>query len=190
MDPATHSFAISVMFRNQVGIVAEISAAIKKLGGNLLDVSQTVLRGYFSIMLLAEYPAETTEKDILKALQAIAPLQGAQFGVLPFTQPDTTVSCQEDTYILTASGPDQPGMVAMLSQYLKERGINIVDLASKQHNGEYTMVWQIQIPSSLDVQKLQKSMQLALQSTMTIGLRHQALFQVTNEILLTHKKGD
>ncbi|MCQ2396369.1 MAG: hypothetical protein MJ106_01575 [Lentisphaeria bacterium] len=183
MGTATHCFAISVMFHDQVGIVAEISSAVKKIGGNLLDVSQTVLRGYFSMILLGEYPENITEKHIRNVLESITTLQGAQFGVLPFMPDDLhDAPRQDDTYILTASGPDQPGLVATLSQYLKERGINIVDLASRIHNGEYTMVWQIQIPNTLDVPKLQKSMQLALQPTLTIGLRHQALFQATNEI--------
>ncbi len=184
MGTNSQRFAISVMFHDRVGIVAEVSAAVAKLGGNLLDVSQTVLGGYFSMILLGDFPEKITQQDIQKALEDIAALKGACFGVLPVfgstETPETTED--DDTYILTASGHDQPGLVAKLSAYLKERNINIVDLSSRNHHGEYTMIWQIKIPSELDVQKLQKSIKLAFKPELDIGLRHEALFKVTNEI--------
>lgn len=192
MSDTTHRFAISVMFRDHVGIVAEVSAAIEKMGGNLLDVSQLVLRGHFSMILLGDFPVSVSAADIRKSLESIRMLEGACFGVLPVDPaddlPEASVrsipsSAKSDgLYVLTAAGHDQPGLVAGLSAYLKERGINIVDLSSRRHDGEYTMIWQIQIPENIDVQKLQKSLCLAMNPTLDIGLRHEALFQVTNEI--------
>ncbi len=181
---ATRRYAISVMFRDQVGIVADVASAIQRLQGNLLDVSQSVLQSYFSMILLADFRQETQEEQILQALRSLPSLQGASFGILacPESATDTAPVSRDDTYVLTASGPDRPGMVASLSAYLKERDINIVDLSSRSHEGIYTMIWQIQIPPALDVQKLQRSMQLAFQPNMEIGLRHDALFRVTNEI--------
>ena len=180
----TRRYAISVMFRDQVGIVADVASAIQSLQGNLLDVSQSVLQNYFSMILLADFHPEIQEEQILQALRSLASLQGASFGILACPQEPAAaaVSQEDDTYVLTASGPDRPGMVASLSAYLKERNINIVDLSSRNHEGIYTMIWQIQIPPALDVQKLQRSMQLAFQPDMEIGLRHDALFRVTNEI--------
>ena len=182
MGTLSQRFAISVMFHDRVGIVAEVSAAVEKLGGNLLDVSQTVLGGYFSMILLGDFPQDITQQEILKALEGIALLKGACFGVLPFVESQETPAANDDTYILTASGHDQPGLVAKLSAYLKERKINIVDLSSRNHNGDYTMIWQITLPPDLDVQKLQKSIKLAFKPDLDIGLRHEALFKVTNEI--------
>jgi glycine cleavage system transcriptional repressor len=177
-------YAISVMFHDQVGIVADVSDAIRRLNGNLLDVSQTVLQEYFTMILLADFSQETSKQAILDALQQIPSLKGACFGVLlcPEDHIITTPVKPEDSYVLTASGPDHPGLVATVAAYLKERGINIVDLSSRNHQGNYTMIWQIQIPKDLDVLKLQKSMKIAFQDQLDIGLRHDALFRVTNEI--------
>ena len=177
-------YAISVMFHDQVGIVADVSDAIRRINGNLLDVSQTVLQEYFTMILLADFSQETSKQAILDALQQIPSLKGACFGVLlcPEDHVITTPVKPEDSYVLTASGPDHPGLVATVAAYLKERGINIVDLSSRNHQGVYTMIWQIQIPKDLDVLKLQKSMKIAFQDQLDIGLRHDALFRVTNEI--------
>ncbi len=177
-------YAISVMYHDQVGIVADVSDAIRRLNGNLLDVSQTVLQEYFTMILLVDFSYETSKQAILDALHAIPSLGDACFGVLPCPEDHviTTPMSREDTYVLTASGPDHPGLVATVAAYLKERGINIVDLSSRNHRGSYTMIWQIQIPKDLDVRKLQNSMGLAFRDQLDIGLRHDALFRVTNEI--------
>ena len=70
-----------------------------------------------------------------------------------------------------------------LADYLRERGINIVDLSSCIANGEYTMIWQIALPPGLEIRKLTRSLELSMKPLgMRIGLRHLALFKATNEI--------
>ena len=49
-------FILSIMSQDRVGIVADVAGAIKALRGNLEDMTQTVLRGYFTMILLAEFP--------------------------------------------------------------------------------------------------------------------------------------
>ena len=60
-------YIISVMSHDRIGIIADVTAAIKTLHGNLEDLSQTVLRGYFSMILLARFPDGTTEDNLRKA---------------------------------------------------------------------------------------------------------------------------
>ncbi len=175
-------FAVSVMFRDQVGIVASVSAAMQKLGGNLHDVTQTVLQGYFSMLLLADMPKTVSKEEIIKALEALPELKGACFGVLPYDGPLEQSVDAVNTYVLTASGADKPGLVATVSRYLKEHGVNIVDLSSRYHDGDYTMIWQLQLPPGLDAKALQDSMQNDMKDDLEIGIRHEELFTVTNEI--------
>ena len=179
---------VSVMSRDQVGIVSEISQAIQLLEGNLADVRQSVLRDYFTMTLLVDFPAGMTAERLRRALLESELLANASIGVLPYRG---TVASQladerlaaDNEYILTATGPDQPGLVAALSGYLRERGINIVDLTTCIANGEYTMIWQIELPAGLEIRKLTRSMELSMKPLgMAIGLRQQALFKVTNEI--------
>ena len=45
------------------------------------------------------------------------------------------------------------------------------------------MIWQIELPSGLEIRKLTRSLALSMKPYgMNIGLRHQALFKTTNEI--------
>jgi glycine cleavage system transcriptional repressor len=188
-------YVISVMFKDRVGIVSDVATAIHHLNGNLEDVSQTVLRGYFTMIVMADFPENVDEAAIRNAFSETKGLTGAQIGVLK-ADPETPASFpvinteesereQENSnlYVLTASGPDQPGLVKAFSGYLRERNINIVDLSTVIARGEYTMVWMLSIPAGTEISKLKKSLELSLgHLNMKIGLRHQAIFTQTNEI--------
>ena len=45
---------ISVTGKDGVGIVAKVSAKCAECGANIIDISQTVLDGYFAMIMLAE----------------------------------------------------------------------------------------------------------------------------------------
>ncbi len=192
MSQKNHSFVVSVMFRDRVGIVADVAGVLHRLGGNLADVSQTVLCGYFTMILMADMPAKVTEEELRQAFADTKSLAGAVIGIMPYedgmVNQDAAIAAPQNApqnrYILTANGPDQPGLVATFAGYLRERNINIVDLTSCiTADGEYTMIWLIDIPEDLEVGKLKHSMEISTAAlNMKIAIRHQALFQCTNEI--------
>lgn len=45
---------ISVTGRDSVGIIAEVSAKCREHNANIIDISQTVLQGYFAMIMLVE----------------------------------------------------------------------------------------------------------------------------------------
>lgn len=45
---------ISVLGRDSVGIIAKVSAECAACGVNILDISQTVLKGYFTMIMIAD----------------------------------------------------------------------------------------------------------------------------------------
>ena len=180
------NYVISVMFKDRVGIIADVTSAIKKIGGNLEDLSQTVMRGYFTMLLLAAFPEGTDVKNIQEAFHAVKGLENFEIGIVPFEQDDEAIAAEsedQDLYVLTASGPDAPGLVAFVAEYLRQKSINIVDLTTKVSQGQYLMMFLVKLPPKTDVGKLKRSLQIA---TTELGLktelRHQALFKKTNEI--------
>ena len=52
------------MSRDRVGIVAEVSGAIAALQGDIADMRQSVLRGYFTMILLARFPGQVSPEGI------------------------------------------------------------------------------------------------------------------------------
>ena len=45
---------ITVTGKDKVGIIASASAECSRCGANILDISQTVMRDYFAMMMLVE----------------------------------------------------------------------------------------------------------------------------------------
>lgn len=45
---------ISVIGKDAVGIIAQVSAGCADCGANILDISQTVLHGYFTMIMIVE----------------------------------------------------------------------------------------------------------------------------------------
>lgn len=178
-------FIISVMSHDKVGIVADVTCAVKSLNGNLDDISQTVMKGFFTMILLADFPDGTTEQHIRKALHAAKGLSQFEIGVLPYNpdyEHDNTDN-GDNSYVLTASGRDNIGLVAAITAYLRLRDINIIDLATRRDSGVYTMMFLVNLPNGTDVAKLKKSLSLAMEPYgLNVELRHQALFRKANEI--------
>ncbi len=63
---------ITVTGRDTTGIIAKVSTKCAERGGNILDITQSVLREYFAMMMLVEIDALTVPfgdfVDELKAL--------------------------------------------------------------------------------------------------------------------------
>lgn len=54
---------ITISGRDHVGIIADISKEMAKYGVNIMDVSQTVLSGHFTMVLMADLSGLTISVD-------------------------------------------------------------------------------------------------------------------------------
>ncbi|MBQ9747098.1 MAG: ACT domain-containing protein [Clostridia bacterium] len=52
---------ISVTGKDGVGIVAKVSAKCAEYGANIIDISQTVLGGYFAMIMITDVSALTVQ---------------------------------------------------------------------------------------------------------------------------------
>ena len=58
---------ITVTARDQVGMMASLSALLAGCNVNLLDISQTIMQEYFVMLILADYSACPLPFDELRA---------------------------------------------------------------------------------------------------------------------------
>ena len=56
-NPSTPVLAVTVLGGDRPGIVADVTAALAGLGGNLEDSTMTLLRGHFAMVVLVRTPA-------------------------------------------------------------------------------------------------------------------------------------
>ena len=69
---------ISVLGRNQVGIIAKICSYLAKNNINILDISQTIVQDYFNMMMIVD--ASLFENDFSRIVLELDQL-GKEIGV-------------------------------------------------------------------------------------------------------------
>jgi glycine cleavage system transcriptional repressor len=171
---------ISVMDRDRPGIVAEVTEGISSLGGNLADLRESVLCGYFTMILVASFPldvgAETVEKTLATGTSSRVSVETTE-GTL------TENSVSEHVYVLSAVGRDRVGLVAQVSRFCCDRSVNILDLASHVDADQYTMMLQIDLSGIQTLEDFKAELsEFGNRSGLNIVLQHNDIFRATNEI--------
>lgn len=180
---------ISVMSRDRVGIVADVSGRIAKLGGDIADASQTTLRGFFTLILLATFSPEVSLAMVQRELDGIG--DGASAGSdlevivrevteLPDSEPDAP---SDEEYVLTVRGPDRIGLLADVTQICKEHLLNILDLSTRSSNGQYVTLLHVDASRALPLDGLRAALDEASAARgFSFTLQHNDVFRATNEI--------
>ncbi len=83
-------FVITVIGIDRVGIVAGITAVMATHNVNIVDISQTIMQGLFTMIMLAEI---TDENFDLSAFQNSMTDEGRKFGVEVKVQHDDAFTC-------------------------------------------------------------------------------------------------
>ncbi|AKJ65182.1 glycine cleavage system protein R [Kiritimatiella glycovorans] len=187
MDDRRH-FVISILSRDRVGIVADVTGVIRDLGGDLADLSQTVLCGYFTMILAARFPAGVEAAQVRERLEARGAETGEAFDVgirvleeeLPA---DAAARDSGGEYVLTAVGPNRSGLVACVSSFCREHGINILDLATTLAGENYTMILLLDLSPVDDPAALRTRLEaLGEEAGLSVVLQHRDIFKATHEI--------
>lgn len=174
------NMVISVMDRDRPGIVAEVTEGIRALGGNLADLSQTVLRGYFTMILVAGFPAGVSAREIEQTLGRSG---ASRVLVLEARELPPEEKRSEHVYVLSAIGRNRVGLVAQVSRFCCDHGVNILDLASHVEDDHYTMMLQIDLSNIENVERLETELAtFGQKSGLNIALQHNDIFRATNEI--------
>jgi glycine cleavage system transcriptional repressor len=182
-----HVYVLNVISDDHPGIVAAVGTTVNELGGNIDACSQTVLRGYFTLIMILSFPEEL-DPDRIRRSVAAAEVRGSSLQVLvrqydPPVVPNTTDPVER--FVVTAFGADTPGVVLKFSRYLAGKDINIVDLYGQRHGGQFTLISQVEIPEGRSLPHLQADLaEMGKESGFTVRLQHENIFVATNQLRL------
>jgi len=180
-------YVLNVMSDDHPGIVAAVGGAVESFGGNIDACSQTVLGGFFTLIMIVSLP-EPVDPDELATKVSDAGSPRGNFQVMArqaIHDADSATQSQTDRFVITAFGKDQPGIVRRFSQYLAGKDVNIVDLYGEQRGEQFVLIGQVEIPDRFDIQMLQADLeQLGNELGFTVKLQHQNVFVATNQLRL------
>ncbi|MEN8190940.1 MAG: ACT domain-containing protein [Thermodesulfobacteriota bacterium] len=182
----TKQMVISVMSKDRPGIVADITGVIYELQGDLADLKQSVLCGYFTMILMANFDQSINAEDIIAKFSHVSSETKLDLVVkeidvsIDASQPSTT-----DSYVLTAQGENRSGLVYSVGKFCCDHRINILDLATTLADNRYTMVLQLDLSNATAIETVREDLsRFSDESGLSVMMQHNDIFQAVNEIRL------
>jgi glycine cleavage system transcriptional repressor len=175
------------MAEDRPGIVATVSRTVVEALGNIESCSQTVLSGYFTLIMVISF---TEPIDLEAFAQKLTNASDSEHGLQVMIRPYRQAVAQADlkdaeNFVVTCFGPDSQGVIFRFSMLLAEKGINIVDLYGQRQDDRFVLISQVQIPGRWDLAMLQADLeQLGTQLGFAVRLQHENIFIATNQLRL------
>ncbi len=179
-------YIISLMAANRVGIVSALTQALDELGGDLHEVSQTVMQSYFTIILAADFPDHREPGVIVDHIKGTCRPFGVEVNLKdPHVETLQVVDpAGTEKYFVTATGPDQPGILRKIATRLARENIDITDLYALRNDQDRTfvLIMELAVPASADPQTLRQELE-ELRNTLglTAALQHENIFAATHD---------
>ncbi|MFN0051647.1 MAG: glycine cleavage system protein R [Planctomycetales bacterium] len=179
-------YVLGLMAANRTGIMAAISTALGELGGDIHEVSQTVMQQFFTIILAADFPDHRDPKVIVSHLEGVCRPFGVEVILKDPSQETFQPSPGEgvEKFYLTLTGHDTPGIVAQISGRLARERIDITDLYGLRSDGgkNFVMILELAIPMGVDALALRSELeQLGAPIGLSATLQHENIFAATND---------
>ncbi len=152
-------YIITMTAGNRTGILSAVTKAMAELGADLREASQTVVRGYFTMIFSAEFPDAMDEKVIRDHLQDA----GRPFDIeISLRDPSShlpeynATTAETKPYRLRLGGRNQPGALRKLSQVMSLHSIDITGLHALRiaEGTGFEMVLRLAVPATCSVERL------------------------------------
>jgi glycine cleavage system transcriptional repressor len=182
-----HAYVLNVLSNDHPGIVAAVGNAVEGMGGNIDSCSQTVLGGYFTLIMIVSFPRPIDGEKLSAQVRGTdAGLAGFQVMVRPFLPPPGEAAPElKERFVITAFGRDKPGIVMRFSQYLAGKDINIVDLYGSRQEKDFVLISEVDVPARWEIAMLQGDLeQMGKEEGFTVRLQHENVFVATNQLRL------
>jgi len=150
---------ITMAAANRAGILAAVTKAMAELGGDLREASQTVVRGYFTMIFSAEFPDPMDHSVIRDHLQDACRPFGIELSIrdaVPLGTVPASTTASTKQFRLRIGGKNQPGALLRLSQMMSVKGIDITGMhAIRTEEGlAFEMVLKLAVPRDCTVESL------------------------------------
>ena len=137
-------FAVTVIGRDRVGIVADVAGRLAALGANLTDSTMSLLRGHFAMTLICT--ARATADQLREAL---GDLGGELLVSVSEVGGDGPAATGGSSYVVSVYGADRLGIVAAVARAIAGAGGNITDLSTRLTGTLYVLVAEVDLPQGV-----------------------------------------
>jgi glycine cleavage system transcriptional repressor len=170
-----NEFVLTMTAANRAGILSAVTRAMSELGGDLREISQTVVRGYFTMIFSAEFPDNLGEdiirshiEDTCRPFEIAVGLKCPATDGLPAPTADSTV-----IHTLRIGGDNRRGVLQDISSAISVSNADIVGMHAirTRQNAGFEMVMKIAAPRKFDINQLAQAItSLARDGAITVDV--------------------
>ena len=177
------NYIVTVTAADQVGIVRTVTGTIQTRGGNILELSQTVMRGYFTIIIEVAFPEPLSTKALAGALTADGEKFDLTVVVIEAEEPARIAPVPHgERFILTVLGDDAPGNIHGIAGCLAVQGVNIVDLHARVAGRRFCLVMEAFLPPDLSPGEVRAALErFGGDHGLEAYVQHENIFQATSD---------
>jgi glycine cleavage system transcriptional repressor len=159
------------MGQDRPGIVAAVSGALLTLGCNVEDVATSILRGHFAMMLVFAGPSGLDLSRVEAALKPLA--DSGDIAVTAWNVKGSLVNARA-THVVSAYGPDRPGIVHAIAAALADARVNICDMACRLYEGDppvYAVTVEVEVPEGTEAALTRRLASVAEAMSLEVSMR-------------------
>ncbi|WZO96438.1 ACT domain-containing protein [Isosphaeraceae bacterium EP7] len=177
------TYIVTVTSSDTVGIVHAVTGALHDQGGNILELSQTVMRNFFTIILAVEFPQPQDRAALQKAIASAGERFNLTVVVLEASStPAAPAVPRGERFILTVLGADRPGNIRGIAGRLANRGVNIVDLHARTEGARFSLVMEAFLPPDLPPAEVRAELErFGKEQGLEAFVQHENIFLATSE---------
>lgn len=177
------SYLVSVITPDTVGLTRDIAKTVLDLRGNITEMRQMVVSGFFNFVFVTEHSIEVNEA-LREGLMSVMP-EGAVISIMP--NPEAIKQAFERSasrYVAIASGEDRPGMMYAISSFMAENEVNIEDWSTLFEGSRVIHLAYITFKNpSYDLKAIQAGFRAVMgECGFTSQICHEAIFRATSEL--------
>lgn len=176
-------YIVTVTAADRVGIVFSVAGTLRDEGGNILELSQTVMRGFFTIILAVEFPDGRDPKQLAASITE----RGRRFDLTVVVieakeSAQEPVLSQGERFILTVLGADSPGKIHGITGCLAAHGVNVVDLHARADGTKFSLVMEAFLPPDLGPNTIRAELErFGRDHGLEAYVQHENIFLATTE---------
>lgn len=149
-------FIITMTAANRMGILSAVTKAMSDLGADLFEASQTVVRGYFTMIFSARFPDTLSQEIIAEHLLDVG--RPFDIDVTIKAGPEETTADVPQTHSMHAirvGGTNRPGLLRTLSTTMAKQEVDIVGMRAVQTDeGGFEMHMKVLAPADDGIERL------------------------------------
>lgn len=186
--------AVSILGIDCPGVVYLVSSTLSALECNIEEISQTILKGQFAAIFIAEKPDALTEDTVHGSLVKAIDARGMSLSVIVRSLDEEAVYHGEpgEPFVITLEGEDGLNVVASFTRIFAENKVNIEnmkalmpDLPEGQADAapRAVQVFEISLPLSIDRAALRRTLEdKARDMGLRVSMQHRDIFEAVHRV--------